>query len=145
MEQRDVWQEMRKHLSDMAETVDSALRKVPPFSTFARSECPPVNIYESADAVVVVAEVPGVLKENLSVALKQGSLAVQGKEDRRRYEGYNCVCKERSPGELSRRIVLPPSVDLEAEPAASLENGLLTVRLKKKPIEEGKTIRIDVG
>ncbi len=144
MEQRDVWQEMRRHLSDMADTMDGALRRIPPFSAFARVDYPPVNIYEAEDAFVVIAEVPGVPKEALSVSLKQGALHIQGKEDRTRVEGQVCVNRERGPAEFSRQIFLPQSVDLDAEPTASLDSGLLTVRLRKKPPQPGKTIPVDV-
>ena len=144
MEQKDVWQEMRKHLSDMAETVDTALRRIPPFKTFARPDYPPVNIYEAEDAFIITAEVPGVTKENLSVSLKQGALAVQGKEDRSRAEGQTCLQRERGPAEFSRQVFLPQTADLESEPVASLENGLLTIRMRKKPPVEGKTIPVNV-
>jgi HSP20 family protein len=144
MEQRDVWHEMRKHVSDMAETVDTALRKIPPFSTFARPNYPPVNIYEAEDAFIVVAEVPGVPKENLGVSLKQGALSIQGKEDRSPIEGHVCVSRERGPAEFSRQIFLPQTVDLDADPVANLDKGILTVRLKKTPPQPGKTVSVQV-
>jgi len=144
MEQRDVWQEMRKHVSDMADTVDGALRKIPPFSTFARPNYPPVNIYEAEDAFIVVAEVPGVLKDSLSVSMRQGALSIRGKEDRSAIEGHVCVSRERGPAEFDRQIFLPQTVDLEADPVANLDSGILTVRLKKKPPQPGKTISVQV-
>lgn len=144
MEQKDVRQEMRKHLSDMADTMDTALRKIPPFKTFSRPEYPPVNIYEAEDAFIVTAEVAGVPKQDLNVTLKEGALVLEGKEDRSRVEAYPCVCRERGPAEFSRHVFLPPAVDVDAEPAASLENGVLTVRLKKRPVPQGKTIPVDV-
>lgn len=145
MEHGDMWREMRKRLSDMAETVDEAVRKVPPFSSFARPGYPPVNVYEAEEELIVRAEVPGVPKESLNVNLKGGALVIEGKEDRSEYEGYECVCKERGAGEFSREISLPETVDAEAEPAASVENGVLTIRLKLKPREEGTTVRVEVS
>jgi len=146
MAQEDVWQEMRRHLSEMADTVDSALRRIPPFSTFARGQYPYplVNVYEGDAEVIVVAEVPGVRREDLNVSLKSEGLVIAGKEQRSQFESCSCLCRERGPGEFSRRISLPPTVDPKADPVATLENGLLTVRLRKKPPEPGKVVNVEV-
>jgi HSP20 family protein len=144
MEQRDSWHDMRKHLSEMADTIDSALRRVPPFSAFARGECPLVNVYEADAEVIVVAEVPGVRRESLKVSLKPDGLFIQGKEERVQFESCPCLCRERGAGEFSRRVSLPSAVDTNADPAATLENGLLTIRLRKKPAEPGKVVNIQV-
>lgn len=144
MEHRDTWQEMRKRLSDMAEQIDSALRRVPPFSAFRRVGCPPINVYETDTEFIVQAEVPGVAQENLQVTAKDGVLVIEGREDRSEYEGRACLCEERREAEFRREIDLPDGVDLEAEPGATVSNGLLTVRLKRGRPREGKTIRVEV-
>ncbi|MHC4591255.1 MAG: Hsp20/alpha crystallin family protein [Planctomycetota bacterium] len=144
MEHRDTWQEMRKHLSDMAAQIDNALRKVPPFSAFRRAGCPPVNLYETDTEFIVQAEVPGVAQEALQVTVKDGALVIEGREDRREYESCACLCEERREAEFRREIDLPDGVDLEAEPGATVSNGLLTVRLKRGRPKEGKTIRVEV-
>ncbi len=141
MEQKDVWQEMRKHVAGMADAVDKAVRKVP---KIIKGDYPPVNIYATEDELIVCAEVPGVAKETLAVSLKGGALLIQGKEDRSEYESYTLASRERGPGEFSREIRLPEPIDEDAEPAASVENGLLTVRLKKKPPAEGKAVHVGI-
>ncbi|MHC4480295.1 MAG: Hsp20/alpha crystallin family protein [Planctomycetota bacterium] len=145
MEQCDAWQEMRKHLSDMAETIDGALRKVPPFRTFARPERPAVNLYELPEEFVVQAEVPGVGKDELSVSQRGRHLVIEGAEDRTRYQDCRCLLDERGPAEFSRELLLPEGADLEAEPAAAVEDGLLTVRIKRSAPQQGKAIRVQTG
>jgi HSP20 family protein len=142
MDQKDMWQDMRRHLSEMAETIDGALRKVPPFS-FVRGGRPPVDVYDAGDAIVVRADVPGVPRDLLEVMLKGLTLTIEGREDRTPYEGYACLTGERGGAEFCRQIPLPDSVDPEQDPAASLSDGVLTVRLAKRPSAAGRTIPVE--
>jgi len=144
MRQRDLWQEMTKHLSEMKDAMDSAMRKMPPLRMFAGAECPPVNVYESDREVVVRAAVPGVPKESLSVNLKGGALIIEGGAQAVDLEDHTCTSKEYDVGEFSRAIVLPADVDHEAEISAVLDSGILTVRLPKLARETGRTIQVDV-
>lgn len=144
MEQRDMWQEMRRHFSDMADAIDKAVRKVPPFSRLMKAEHPPVNIYGTEEELIVRVEVPGVPKEDLGVSLTERALVIEGKQDRSQYEGCTPVCEECGAAEFSREIALPQAIDEEVEPTASLENGVLTIRLKKRPPEEGKAVHVEV-
>jgi len=144
MEQRDMWQEMRKHFADMADVIDRAVRKVPPFSGLVRAERPSVDVYETDVEIVVQAEVPGVPRENLGVSLQRGVLTIRGKEDRTPFEDARAVCQERGPAEFCREVALPASLDEEAEPKAALDNGLLTIRLKKIPPAEVRTVDVEV-
>ena len=145
MGQGDLWQHMREHLSDMGRAVDEALRSVPPFGRFLRGERPPVNIYETNEALIVRAELPGVRKEDLDVRLKEGALLIEGTEDRSEYDSYTCLGRERGAGKFSRELALPEDVDEEAEPAASLQDGVLTIRLQKKPRQRGRAIEVEEG
>ncbi len=141
MEQRDVWQDMRKHLSAMAETIDGAFRKVSPFS---RPGHPPINVYETPDEFIVRAEAPGITKEALTVKVQGRSLLIEAREDRAEFAGYECVCRERGKDEFSREIPLPDTADVEAEPAAALADGILTVRIKKVPAQEERSVDVKV-
>jgi len=142
MDQRDVWAEMRKHFSDMAESIDGALHKLPPFS-FVRGAYPPVSVYDAGDAVIVCAAVPGVRKKALAVTMKGLTLTIEGREDRSPYEGLTCLTNERGSGEFRRDVPLPDSVDPDAEPTASLADGILTVRLNKRAAAAGRTIPVE--
>ena len=142
MDERDTWQQMRKHLRTMADTIDGAVRKVSPFG--GCRERPLVDVCETESEVVICAEVPGVPKANLTVTLKRGVLTIAGKESGPCCEGARCLTHERGPAEFSRDIPLPDSADPEAEPAASLVDGLLTVRLPRVPVQDVKTITVNV-
>ena len=142
MDEGDTWQQMRRHLRNMADTVDGAVRKVSPFG--AGRTRPLVDVCETEREVVVYAEVAGVPREALSVTLKPGVLTIAGKEDRPDCACCESLTRERGPAEFSRDVALPDCVEPEAEPAAALTDGLLTVRVAKRPPAAGKTIRVDV-
>jgi len=145
MEQGDMWQEVRRHLADMAETIDKAVRKVPPFSGLAKAGRPAVNVYATPQELIIQAEVPGVRPEELDVKLREGFLTIEGREDRSAYADCEVLRAERGEPEFRREISLPLPVSEEAEPAATFQNGLLTVRLARRPAEQGKAIRIRVA
>ena len=142
MDERDTWQQMRKHLRTMADTIDGAVRKVSPFGG-CRTR-PVVDVCETEQEIVVYAEVPGVPRESLSVTLKRGVLTIAGKESGPDCAACQCMTHERGPAEFSRDIPLPDSADLESEPAATLADGLLTVRVARGPSEDATTITVDV-
>jgi HSP20 family protein len=143
MQHRDMWDDIARQLSDAAEGLDRAVRRFPPFSALGR-DYPPVNVYETDTEVLVRAAVPGIPRGSLELVMQMGRLTIAGKEDRSAYEGYKAVTVERGPAEFSREIVLPDSVDPEAEPAAVLQDGVLTVRVPKLAPKQARSIDINV-
>jgi HSP20 family molecular chaperone IbpA len=144
MEPNDMWQEMRKHFADMAQTIDNTVRKVPGLGAFAKGR-PAVDVYEAATEFIVCAEVPGVPRDKLSVTVKQGVLTIEGREDRAAWEGLKRVVGERGSAEYCRELQLPAEIDPEAQPTAALNDGVLIVRLPKQPGEQAHTIRVEVS
>ncbi|MDD5543747.1 MAG: Hsp20/alpha crystallin family protein [Acidobacteriia bacterium] len=93
---------------------------------------PPVDIFENRNEVVVVVEVPGVKRSDISLSLSHNALVIAGrKEEERPAESQaRFLCLERSYGEFRRVVTLATAVD-PAHGEARLENGILTVHLKK--------------
>jgi HSP20 family protein len=100
-----------------------------------------VDILEHDDEVIVVAELPGVAKEDIEVRLldPKGLLidAKQRGPGEERPEEY--YIRERGEGALRRLVRLPASVTEEGA-ATSFKNGVLEVRLKKSGAELGADI-----
>lgn len=96
----------------------------------ARYYVPATDIYETADALTVVMEVPGVGKDNVSVSLENDELRVEGKIDFSRYEGLEPVYTEYNVGHYSRAFTLSSKIDQD-NISAELEDGVLTLTLKK--------------
>lgn len=143
MQRRDMWDDITKQLSEAADGLDRAVRRIPPFSALGR-EYPPVNIYETEAEIIVRADVPGVAREDLGLVMQMGRLTISGRENRTAYEGYKVVASERGEAEFSREIALPDSADPEAEPSAALQDGVLTIRVPKIAPKQARSIDINV-
>lgn len=107
-----------------------------------RYNYPLVNAYESSDAVTVVAQVPGVTKENLSIHLENGVLKLSGKKQVKNVSDTTEVLhRERSESEFEKTIRIPVKID-ESSITASLKDGILTVVLPKSEEVKPRTISI---
>ncbi len=103
-----------------------------------------VDVREHGDEVLVVADLPGVEKDDVSLRLvnpRTLELTWERKvEKQEKEEGW--YLRERTYGSMSRVIALPGDVTEEGS-SASFKNGVLEVRLKKLAIERGARIQIE--
>ena len=102
---------------------------------------PPVNVFNTEDQVVVVAELPGVSADDLEITLRGEVLSIGGERKEEVPEGVTYHRRERGVGRFSRLVQLPDAVDVGGIKAEYLD-GLLTVRLPKA--EEAKPKKITV-
>jgi HSP20 family protein len=93
---------------------------------------PPVDLYETVDAYVITAELPGVHREHLHIEMLDGRLTLSGMRPEREplCEQYHRV--ERGHGSFSRTFQLPLPVDTDRI-TADLHDGVLTVTCPKAP------------
>jgi HSP20 family protein len=103
---------------------------------------PAVDVKETAEAVVVKAEVPGMDAKDINIAVMGDVLTIKGEkksEREEKEENYHLV--ERSYGSFSRSMVLPAAVDLD-KIEAKYDKGVLTVTCPKKEGIKPKAIEI---
>lgn len=92
---------------------------------------PMVNIAESADAVEVTVELPGMNAEDFAVEIKNGSLWISGeKREEKEEKGKAFHRMERTYGEFRRVIPLPATV-AEDKVTADYKAGVLCVTVPK--------------
>jgi HSP20 family protein len=103
-----------------------------------------VDVRDHEDEVIVVADLPGVEKENVSVRLiDPRHLEITSRRaGETAEEAVDFFMRERVYGQMSRTVMLPVEVTEEGA-TASFKNGVLEVRLKKLPTEVGTTIPIE--
>lgn len=103
-----------------------------------------VDIRDHDDEIIVVADLPGIEKDDVSLNLiNPSTLEITSEKETDREEkdeGY--YMRERISGSMSRIVTLPASVTDEGV-KASFKNGVLEVRFKKSPEERGTRIKID--
>lgn len=100
---------------------------------------PPVDIYETSDGLIVLADLPGVAKAGLDVRVENNLLTIRGKAAHAApgdliYREYDLI-------HFFRQFELNDKVD-QQQISAELKNGVLTLNLPKA--EEAKPRRIDV-
>jgi len=103
---------------------------------------PAVDVSETADKVVVKAEVPCIDPKNINITLAGEVLTIKGEKKSEREdtkENYHLV--ERSYGSFSRSLTLPAAVDVD-KIDAKYEKGVLTVTCPKKEEVKPKAIEI---
>ncbi len=107
----------------------------------SRSYVPAIDVRANTDEIVFVCDVPGLKKDDLEITLEADTLTIKGQ---RRYEGdeNDRVWLGRAYGSFERSFTLPDVVDPE-HMTADLADGVLTIRVPKKP--EAKPRRIEIG
>jgi HSP20 family protein len=98
----------------------------------ATAWAPPIDVYETDDRYVITAEVPGVAREAVELAVQDNRLTIKGSRSAGLAESatrhYHQV--ERGHGSFLRTFEFVDAVDQE-KIAADLRDGVLTVTLRK--------------
>lgn len=102
---------------------------------------PQVDIFETNDEYYLVANLPGVKKEDIKVKLEDGDLVIMGRIDFTGETERTYIMKEIDTSNYYRKFKLTDSVD-EENIDAKLENGRLYVHLPKVERVKPKTIEI---
>ncbi|MFP4623328.1 MAG: Hsp20/alpha crystallin family protein [Gemmatimonadota bacterium] len=106
---------------------------------------PPVDVEETADEIVLTAELPGMKREAIDIELEDGVLTIQGeKKEEEKQEGTQGLLYERRWGSFTRRFTLPRAVDA-GNITASYQDGILKVRVPKAEEAKGRKIEITEG
>ena len=109
----------------------------------ARRWIPAMDLVETADHLVLRADLPGLERDDVAIEVKDGVLTIAGErkaEHEAKSEGFYRV--ERSFGTFSRSLTLPKGIDATKVEAA-FEKGVLEVRIPKP--EEVKPHRVEIG
>ena len=104
---------------------------------------PPVDIFESPEAIELTLELPGVNKDDVRVSTENNQLTITGErrlphEDRR--ENYHRV--ERSYGTFTRSFTVPSNIDT-TNINAQFRDGLLYLTLPKRPESKPRQIKVE--
>ena len=103
---------------------------------------PAVDVKETADQIVVKAEVPGMDAKDINISVTGDVLTIKGEkksEREEKEENYHLV--ERSYGSFSRSLAMPAAVDMD-KIEAKYDKGVLTITCPKKEEVKPKAIEI---
>jgi HSP20 family protein len=102
---------------------------------------PPVDIFEDADALTVLADMPGVTPGHLTIDLHEGILTITGHSAAPEGGTEVPVLQEYQAGTFQRSFTLSEAMDQERI-QATLKNGVLRLRLPKAERAKPRQITI---
>ena len=139
---RDLWEAFDGLRGDMDRALD--FFSLPDAAGLLdRTTAPAVDIVETEEEYLVVADLPGVDKRDLEVSVTGSLLAIKGvKKAEGNSEKRKVFRKETWVGSFSRTIDLPAEID-PGKIKAELKDGVLALRIAKR--EEAKTRLIAVN
>jgi HSP20 family protein len=102
-----------------------------------------VDVTEKNGAYLVAADLPGVKKEDIQVAIDgaQVTLSAEVKREKEAAEGERVLHTERVYGKVSRSFTLPQELD-ETKAEAKFRDGVLELTLPKKAATARRAITI---
>ena len=104
---------------------------------------PAVDIYETEEAVTVLAEMPGVGRDGVEVNLDDGVLAIKGRQEAAPMAG-KLLLQEYDSGCYLRKFTVSDAIDQE-EIEATMADGVLTLVLPKVRPAAPKKIEVKAG
>ena len=107
----------------------------------AESWSPAIDVYETADRYVVAAELPGLTREQIELAMADSRLTIRGQRVDRAAENVHYHQVERGHGAFARTFEFTDKIDVD-KVTADLANGVLTVTLPKMPPAAGRKIDV---
>jgi HSP20 family protein len=105
---------------------------------------PAMDLYQNADDIVAMVELPGMRKEDIEISLHDGMLTISGERKEEKAEGEKAARTERFVGKFRRSVSLPTRVDMN-KTGATYKDGILTVTLPKAEEAKPKQIQVNVS
>jgi HSP20 family protein len=107
-----------------------------------RAATPPVDVFENADEVLVVADVPGVASDQIDVHVENGTLTLKAR--RSGESGGTALAREYDARDYARSFRIPAGIDA-ANISAEAKNGTVLVRLPKIAAVKPRKIAVRAG
>lgn len=102
---------------------------------------PKVDIYETKDSIVLIADMPGVDENHVDMTLEKNILTINGQVEPQGFPGYGAAYAEYDVGDYQRAFTISDEVDRDRIDAR-VKNGVLRVTLHKA--EQVKARKIDI-
>lgn len=132
--------------SEFEKTFEEMFRAINPMFTLSeRTWKPQMDIYETPDEIIILAEIAGVKKENLELEISSKAVRIYGnRTEFPKTENATYRLAEIQYGYFERILFLPAPIDPEVV-SASYSNGFLQVRLAKLLLNKTHKVQITDG
>lgn len=105
---------------------------------------PPVDIYETNDALVVVADIPGVEATDIQTDVRENLLTITATVRPSESQQKRIAYQEYSVGHFLRQFRLGQQID-QGKISAQLKDGVLTLTLPKSDYAKPRQITVQTG
>ena len=105
---------------------------------------PRTDIYEDGKQITVVADMPGVDEKSVDITLEKNTLTIRGFAREEKPENGSLLYSEYVSGDFERSFIVSSEVDRD-KIAATVKDGVLTLRLPKAPAAVARKIEIKKG
>ena len=105
---------------------------------------PRFTVHDDGKQVTLRGELPGMTEKDLSITAENGEITIRGERTMNLPEGFRVLRRERAPLKFAQTFAMAKEMNLEAI-EAELTDGILTVRIPKRPETQPRRIQIKVG
>lgn len=102
---------------------------------------PKVDIYETKEAIILVADMPGVDEKSVDVVLDKNILTISGTAEPLSFKDYSIGYSEYDVGDYQRAFTISDEVDKD-KIEATVKNGVLRLTLHKAEKVKARKIAI---
>jgi HSP20 family protein len=106
----------------------------------SRTTAPHVDVFENADELLVVADVPGVRSDGIELRVENDTLTLEARNTPENDPGP-ALAREYEPVSFAARFRIPAGIDASAV-TAETRNGTLTVRLPKAAAAKPRRVAV---
>jgi len=137
----DQWEDLQHTMSRLHELVERTLADFPT-AIGEGGFVPAADLEETDDAYVLELELPGVRKSDVRVETQGRRITVSGERKERERTGI-LRRRTRVTGRFHYEVTLPGDIDM-GEVEASMDEGVLTVRVPKAADEQARSRKVEV-
>ena len=105
---------------------------------------PRVDIYETKDALFLIADMPGIDEQTVDVELEKNILTISGRVENGKVKDYRLVFSEYEVGDYERTFTLSDEIDRD-KIKANVKHGVLRLELPKAEEVKPKKIIINAA
>ena len=137
-----------KELSTLRDQIDrlfdSFFGRVPSLIERESAWVPAINLEETEDSYVVQAELPGLKKNEIKVAITEDSITISGERKIAKEEkGKTYHRVEIAYGKFQRMLPLPGEI-IPEKAKATYKDGILTIKLPKSEKAKVKEVEVEI-
>ncbi len=109
--------------------------------TSSRSGFPPINIFQDGDDYVVIAEIPGIKKDDVNVEVYRNRVRLFGEKRIHYGDDVSVHRSERQVGKFDRTFTTPFEIDAD-KVKADYQNGILALSLPRAQADKPRSVHI---